>query len=123
MNQTNIESVEYKNRELTFWNLDILKSDLLEFKCGYIEDRTRQIYENRKISRRVDEVEEKINNLVTKIMAIERMFLDVRAFVESKLTNSSDKVANICHKCNGYGHRDFSGLDCEVCSGKGIVWK
>lgn len=58
-----------KNHQLLLENIDILKKELRELESSYIENHARQVDENRKISRRVDELDNLLNDIASLIKA------------------------------------------------------
>lgn len=88
------------------------------------ERHVRQIDENRKVSRRMDELEYKIHKLDRLIMP---QINGINARIRSlEITDeNNNKKPHKCPVCEGTRHcSSESGLSwqCESCEGKGIVW-
>jgi hypothetical protein len=75
---------------------------------GYQDFKIRQIDENRKLSRRLDELE---NGLIKRVGILGRAL--------HELSEDNHKLRKIPYKCPiCYGR----GVACNTCDGKGIVW-
>lgn len=102
------------------------------------EHHVRQIDENRKISRRIDEAYGLIENLEKRVKDIEYRLTHIIALpseidmrleeVERKLDKAFDKFCvkpHRCPVCDGSGGTIIDGVmdeNCNGCEGKGIVW-
>jgi predicted RNase H-like nuclease (RuvC/YqgF family) len=114
------------------------------------EHKNRQIDENRKISRRVDELQKRIEKLktLTDIKQLEKILYDGAQLhltiikfetrmkeLEQRLSICGDKVDKItskphrCPNCEGSGRYKLAIaqspsdiIDCHSCKGTGIVW-
>ncbi len=143
---TDILKEEYKNHQLLLENIDILKNELRDLKSVYLEEHVRQIDENRKISRRVDELQSLIN--IEEIKKVIFNGLETHASIlrcearnkelekeineiskwrkDIKILTDQSKKPHECPVCDGMRKFKVFGknieADCPACEGKGIVW-
>lgn len=91
--------------------------------AGFQDHKIRQIDENRKISKRMDELGTKFEYFMQNSSF--NLNISVNEPMPGELKPMVNKVPHKCPVCNGYGGTIISGtIDeyCHACEGKGIVW-